>query len=214
MPSIEEPVFGNPAFVSVAGKRITSDLLTSLDEWHALDGYLDFGNTKTVLEVGAGYGRSAFILLSKQTNIKYIVCDILPALYLSKTYLEQCFPQKRSVYVASDVGKSEFKQLVRENDLIFLLPQHLEFVQGVDLFMAIDCLHEMSEQSLEFYVEQAKRCSNYFYFKSWKDTIVPFDKIHHTEDSYIREDEGWARVFKEDCDHPDSFFHALYRTIK
>ena len=53
------------------------------------------------------------------------MCDIPPALYLSKSYLEKCFPDKKSIYLPSGTSKVDAEMLIKDHDLIFVLPDML-----------------------------------------------------------------------------------------
>jgi len=208
--SIEEPLIGNPPYIVVNGKRITSDLITSLNEYSILTRFIDWREENSVIEIGAGYGRTAYVILKHQPHLKYFICDIPPALHLSKTYLEKCFPDKRSAFIHSGIDKEEIDQIIRESDLLFLLPDLLESIGEVDLFLAIDCLHEMKKEDIRFYLDAAERMTKYFYFKCWKDAVIPFDNVRVREGEYLL-GRKWSCVLHEDCIFPDDFFHGLYR---
>ena len=211
--SIEEPLIGNPPYIVARGKRITSDLITSLNEYSVLTRFIDLKEQNTVIEIGAGYGRTAYIILKHQPHLKYLICDIPPALYLSKTYLEKCFPEKRSAFIHSGIDRDETDQIVKENDLLFLLPDLLESIGEVDLFLAIDCLHEMKKEDIRFYLDAAESMTRYFYFKCWKDAVVPFDNVRVREGDYLL-GRKWSSLLHEDCIFPDDFFQGLYRIGK
>jgi putative sugar O-methyltransferase len=208
--NIEEPTIGNPPHVVVQGKRITSDLITSLSEYSVLTRFINLKEKNSIVEIGAGYGRTAYVILKHQPHLKYFICDIPPALYMSKTYLEKCFPEKRTAFIHSDIGKVECEQIIKENDLIFLLPNLLGKIGAVDVFLAIDCLHEMKKEDMHFFLDAAERMTKYFYFKCWKDTVIPFDNIRVREGEYIH-GRKWNSLLHEDCIFPDNFFQGLYR---
>src|SRR5439155_517391 len=45
-----------------------------------------------VAELGAGYGRLAYVVVSASPGVRYTIIDIPPALYLSQRYLTTVFP--------------------------------------------------------------------------------------------------------------------------
>jgi hypothetical protein len=50
---------------------------------------------RSILEVGAGYGRSAYVLMNVFLEARYTVVDIQPALTIAPWYLTQLFPSER-----------------------------------------------------------------------------------------------------------------------
>ena len=83
---IGEPLFGNPYYIYYRGRMITQDLCRSVHEFYSIG-----GTPKSILEIGAGYGRTAYIFLTT-TRVKYCIVDIEPALSISKEYLTTAFP--------------------------------------------------------------------------------------------------------------------------
>ena len=209
---LEEPKIGNPPYITVKNRRVTSELISSLDEYSYLDKHINFKEKNSIIEIGAGYGRTAYVFIKKNPHIKYLICDIPPALYLSKQYLEQCFPEKSACFIPSCTPDVEVRELIFQNDMIFFLPSQLSAVGKVDVFLAIDCLHEMSHEVIEFYVAHAKELADYFYFKCWKNTTIPFDNLTLSESDYIKrlDQSGWTQIFIENCLFPDNYFQALY----
>ena len=80
----------------------------------------------------------------------------------------------------------------------------------IDVFMAVDCLHEMKKKDINFYIDRANKIVQYFYYKCWKTTNMPFENIILTEDDYVVNYQ-WEQIEKEDLVFPNLFFHALYK---
>ena len=210
--SIEEPLSGGPAYLTIDGCRVTTDLITSLYEYSTIAQTIDFENINVVVEVGGGYGRTAYAILKHQPKLRYFVCDVPPALFIAYEYLRDCFPEKRSCLIMDLEKISNVEELLDKNDLIFIFPEALDRLKiECDLFLAIDCLHEMPKKQILHLLDYATCFSDYLYYKCWKDTVIPFDKIRLQEDFYSK-DRAWKRLLHEDCDWPDGFFHALYAT--
>ncbi len=49
---------------------------------------------RSILEVGAGYGRTAYALLNLYPHATYTIVDIEPAILISRWYLTQLFPDR------------------------------------------------------------------------------------------------------------------------
>ena len=89
-------------------------------------------------------------------------------------------------------------------DQLDLLPEKI-----VDLFLAIDCLHEMKQEQIDGYFDQANRLAHQIYFKCWEKTTVPFDEITFSENSYPIM-ENWHEMYRGKCKVPSEFFEAVY----
>ncbi len=210
--ALEEPLIGNPPFVTYKGKRVSQDICNSLLEFIPISQHCPLKEISTVIEIGAGSGRTAFCFLSLLPQIKYIIVDFPPALYVSQTYLSDVFHDKK---IMKFRPFSEFKEIEKEfseANIIFLTPDQLSKLpdKSADLFLAIDCLHEMKPQMIDHYFNEAERTSSYFYFKCWQNTTVPFDGISYSQNSYPVH-KNWTELFNEPCVVPSGFFHAFYK---
>ena len=110
---------------------------------------------------------------------------------------------------------SNFEEIASEYakaDIIFLTPDQLMSLpkDSADLFLAVDCLHEMKPEMISHYFNEAERLSSYIYFKCWQKTTVPYDNIYYSSESYPVH-ASWNLLFKESCVIPSDFFHAFYR---
>ena len=96
-----------------------------------------------------------------------------------------------------------------ENGLLFFLPNLLRDIKKVDLFIAINCLHEMRQEDICFYLDAAERMTTYFYFSCWKNTVVPEDNIRLNENDYLL-GRRWNCLLHEDALFPHNYFNGLY----
>ena len=208
----EEPNIGNPPYIEINGKRVTQDLLNSHIELSEIDKSINIRRFNSILELGAGSGRTAFNVIKTYPHLKYIIADIPPALYIAQRYLSECFKEKSISKFKIFNNQEEFRKTLLENDIIFILPDQLVYFDknSIDLFLAIDCLHEMTKERIKYYFNVADKISNYFYFKCWKKTEIPFDFIKLDINSYPVKN-SWKKIFHKDCDFPDNFFHSLYK---
>lgn len=210
--ALEEPLIGNPPYVLYKNKRVSQDILNSLLEYHAVNKNVSLSDLSVVLEVGAGSGRTAFCLLTLEPHLKYIIVDFPPALYVSQKYLSDVFHDRKIFKFRPFSSFDDVKKEFDDANIIFLTPDQIEKLpdNSVDLFLAIDCLHEMRPQVIERYFEEADRLATYFYYKCWQKTTVPYDGIFYSRNSYpVR--PFWKSIFSEDCVVPSDFFHALYK---
>ena len=206
----QEGDIGNPLFININGKKVSQDILSSAIEYSSIIKGRK-GVPKNILELGAGSGRTAEFFLKKHENIKYCICDLAPALYVSEFYLTKVFKDRRIFKFREFENYIDIKDEYENSDVAFIMPHQLKLLpdKSFDTFLAIDCLHEMKKNQIEDYFKIANRLGDYFYFKAWKNTIVPFDNISLTEDSYKPLDE-WEKIYIRDCYIPSNFFEAMY----
>lgn len=103
---------------------------------------------KSVLEIGAGYGRTCHSILSLFPNIeKYEIIDFPQMLELSSSYLKT---------VAEDVNFSKIK----------FIPVGGIIERNYDLIINIDSMQEMSTKTAQDYLEFVNRCGSSFYCKN------------------------------------------------
>ena len=208
---LEEPLEGNPPFLNFQGKRISQDILNSILEYLSISQGCDTGRVRSVLEIGAGSGRTSFCLLKLLPVVKYIVVDIPPALFISQRYLSSVFKDKKIFTFRPFKTFMEIKSEFKASDIIFLMPDQIDLLpdKTVDLFLAIDCLHEMKKDQIELYFNHVNRLANHFFFKCWQKTKVPFDGITYSFEDYPVK-ENWTRVYQRACGVPAAFFEAFY----
>jgi len=210
---LHEPLEGNPLEVKRGGQLISQDLANSLLEYQAiLHPDLDRREVRTILELGPGYGRTAYVFLQLQPGCRYILVDIPPALFVAQRYLTTIFPE-RKVFAFRSIGDfADVQQEFNDADIIFLTPNQLELLpdKSIDLFINISSLHEMRMDQIRYYFGEIERLTaKYFYFKQWKETTIPFENETIREADYpIGTD--WHLVYRQQCAVQHKFFEALY----
>lgn len=155
-PILDEPRDGEPVGCEIDGRFITQDMLHSAVEYLDLQASIDLSTCRTVVEIGGGYGRTAWYLKTLYPHLAYCIVDIPPVLDLAQRYLRvhspsvQCMP-----------------------------PSDLEAIpdQSVDLILAIDCLREMGRPLVEDYLRVSARIGRHFYCTASEETpiAIPFE---------------------------------------
>ena len=207
-----EPLVGNSPAVYHDEKWISQDLAYSILEYKSMMAGADnFRGIKTVLEVGAGYGRSAYVVLSLNPSIRYIIADIPPALYISQKYLSTVFPNKRIFRFRDFKHFAEIEREFFSSDIIFIMPHQLQKLprRSVDLCVAIDCLHEMLPSQLDFYFKAFDMLGRHLYFKCWKEVTIPYDNVLLTERDYPV-CSHWRNIFWKECIVQSYYFEAFF----
>lgn len=86
----EDDYFGNFTFL-IDNKKISRDILDSINEIYFLDKYLNISslNDLTILDIGAGYGRLAHHMVEALSNIKTYFCTdaFATSTFISEYYL-------------------------------------------------------------------------------------------------------------------------------
>lgn len=214
--SVNEPDIGSPPVTEYAGSRFSQDILNSVLEYESIvSGVKNNSKIKQVFELGAGYGRNAYVFMKMNPGVKYIIADIPPALWVAQEYLSQCFPEKKIFRFRDFKNFSEIKQDYEESDIVFLLSTQIEAVpqNSVDLCINISSLHEMRMDQIRYYMNQFDRLlkqGGYLYIKQWKVGHVLF------ENTVIRQEEypipsHLGTVFNREARIQTDFFEALYR---
>lgn len=145
---------GNPVtLMASSGQAINLDHFFSIEEFSFLDAHLDFAGIGHVLEIGAGFGRTAQALVKLVPDLgSYTIVDLPEVLQLSSGYLGQV------------LEKDEFAKL-RFVDALSLAKQQFEF-PDFDLVINIDSFQEMPRQTIEYYFRRFIDASRFFFSKN------------------------------------------------
>jgi len=189
---LAEPLLGSPLPVSLRGRLISQDLANSALELSAMER----GGASAplhVLEIGAGYGRTAYVLLSLHERCHYTIVDIEPALTISRWYLSQLFDPDR---------------------LTFLTPEQIDRVPraSVDLAVSISTLSEMTPSTRDSYLSFLDEVTvrGRIYLKQWMSWHNPVDNLDvHFDDFAIP--ARWVPILKEACPVQTQFLQAMWR---
>ncbi|MBN1215986.1 MAG: putative sugar O-methyltransferase, partial [Candidatus Lokiarchaeota archaeon] len=181
---IDEPIEGNPPRIYKKKKIISQDLANSIIEYYSIMEKINKNNINSIMELGAGYGRTAYVFLKLIPKIKYIIIDIPPALYVAERYLSNQFREKKIFKFRKFKNFSEIKVEFEESDIIFLLPSQIELLPHkiADLFINISSFHEMRLDQIQYYFDYIDNLINkYIYIKQWKVSKNHYDKLIITE---------------------------------
>ncbi len=210
---LSEPREGNPPEVMRDGRLISQDLANSVLEYQAiLHPDLDRREVSTILELGPGYGRTAFVFLTLQPGCRYILIDIPPALYVAQRYLSTIFADRKIFPFRSFSSYDTVRDEISQADIAFLTPNQLALLpdKSIDLFINISSLHEMRMDQIRYYFGEIDRLTRkYFYYKQWKETVIPFENEKITEADYPVRD-NWRLINRQQCKVQTYFFEALY----
>lgn len=190
---LSEPEPGAPLPVRWRGRLISQDLANGALEAAAIARALDGRAPTSVVEVGAGYGRTAHWLLSLHPQATYTIVDIEPARTISQWYLSQLFEPDR---------------------LRFLSPQEAEQLPrgSFDLGVSISSLQEMTPDQVESYLRLLDRtiAAGTVFLKQWETWRNPDDQLELRFADYPFP-QRWRRVLDETAPVQTRFVQAAWR---
>lgn len=212
---VEEPLFGSPFAIIYRGRRLSQDLLNSILEFYsATEGARPRQDVRSILEVGAGYGRLAYVFLAALPAASYTIIDIPPALFVAQTYLAHVFPAERVFGFRPFRAFQEVRNEFESSRIRFLMAHQIELLppKQFDLIVNVSSFQEMSRDQIANYIRHAERLGcGFFYTKQWK-------RSHVRDNNFITEAEypipsGWAEVYRRRHPIQRRFFEALYRAL-
>lgn len=190
--ALPEPELGSPLPVRWRGRLISQDLANSALEVEAMLRPLGGRAPTSILEVGAGYGRTAYVLLSRFPEARYTIVDIEPALTIARWYLTSQFdPQRLRFLRPDDVGEVDDG--------------------SVSLALSISSLQEMRPDQVESYLSLLDRVASggVVYLKQWRRWHNPVDDLTMTFSQW-RAPAGWTPAYRERCPVQTAFDQAAW----
>jgi putative sugar O-methyltransferase len=190
--ALPEPELGDPLPVAWRGRLISQDLANSALEVNAIARALGESAPASIVEVGAGYGRTAFVLLTLYPEVSYTVVDIEPALTIARWYLTSLFPGR---------------------ELRFLKPDAAQTLadDSADLIVSVSSLHEMRPDQVADYLVLFDRIARggIVYLKQWERWTNPDDGVTLAFDDYPIP-APWRAAFHERAPVQTNFRHAAW----
>ncbi|MBF6063294.1 putative sugar O-methyltransferase [Nocardia terpenica] len=141
---------GDPITVRVSGEAVCLDYLQAVLELEFIGDHLDLGGA-TVLEIGAGYGRTCHAILSNHEVAQYHIVDLDNSLRLATAYL-------RAVLTDEQFAKLRFSAV---DDLEATLSGN-----RYDLCINVDSFAEMDSEIVLNYLDLIDRTCRHFYVKN------------------------------------------------
>ncbi|MGA2514337.1 MAG: putative sugar O-methyltransferase [Candidatus Limnocylindrales bacterium] len=190
--TLPEPSLGWPLPITWRGRLISQDLANTALEAAAIGRALAGRQPGSILELGAGYGRTAYALMSLFPEATYTIVDIEPAISISRWYLSELFPPER---------------------LRFLSPEEAADLPdgSIDLALTISSLQEMTPAHVAAYLEMFDRTAEggLVYLKQWRAWRNPVDQVELAFERYPIP-ARWALLFKERAPVQTSFIQAAW----
>jgi putative sugar O-methyltransferase len=205
---LEEPEAGNPIRMRRDGRQISQDLANSIIETNFAAASGEVADGKRIAELGAGYGRLAYVHAHAARSI-YCIFDIPPALAVSQWYLTQVLGPDRVRPFSSNPDPDTLEP----GTVAFFTPDQLERFpdRWFDLTQTISTLPEMPRpQSEHFLALLAAKSSGALFLKQWKRWRNEADDVELTEDGYHLPD-AWTLTHRRTDPVQPLFFNRLWR---
>jgi len=190
---LPEPELGAPLPVRWRGRLISQDLANSALEAAAMARALDGREPVSIVEIGAGYGRTAYSLLARYPQASYTIIDIEPARTISQWYLSSLFAPER---------------------LRFVSPHEAEELPpaAFDLAISISSLQEMTPEQVAIYLRLLDRTTGggTVFLKQWETWRNPDDEVELRFGDYPFP-QRWERVLDESAPVQTRFVQAGWR---
>ncbi len=213
--TIEEPLVGNPWRIQYKGNWISQDLCNSIFElYSALNFQMPKQSSLNIAELGAGYGRLAYVFLKTVPQASYTIIDIPPALFVSQEYLSAIFPEEKIFKYRQFSSYDEVKAEFESSRIRFLMAHQIELLppKQFDLFINISSLHEMTQEQITTFLHQIDRTTKGdFYTKQWRQS-----RAGQANNFVLREGEypipkTWQEIWHRHHPIQRMFFDALYK---
>jgi putative sugar O-methyltransferase len=169
------------------------------------------GRTVSVVEIGAGYGRLGFVLLSS-APCRYTVVDIPPALALSQWYLTSLFPQKHAFQFRPWHSFSEVERELELADMRFLTPDQFALCppRYFDVGITISTLPEMTRAQFDFYLSRlSSLVSGAIYTKQWLEHHNARDDVTIRRSDFVLPNP-WRLTIDRVDGVQDAFFERMW----
>ena len=210
---VREPLVGDPIRIRRGLRLISQDLANSVIEYNTIAPYLGDSVSKrpTVGEIGAGYGRLAYVTAEVGT-VRHTIFDIPPALAVAEFYLSKTLPHKRIFKFRPFRSFGEVERELEEADIVLCTANQIRMFpdRWFSLMISISTFPEMRPQQVEIYLDQMQRlASNGIFLKQWSNWRNEADGTQLHPDDYSP-GEGWAVALdRQDPIIPD-FFNRLW----
>ena len=211
---IAEPRFGGPHLVRLSSGQTTSqDLCNSIFEYYSIVNGNGANPDRPIIEIGAGYGRLAYVFLKARPGCKYWIVDLPPALYVSQQYLSAVLPDRKVFTFRHFETFDEVAAEVEASDICFFSANQLQLLpdKSAGMFIAISNLHEMKREQIDFYFDEVDRVTHgVFYTKQWLSSRTTVEEGFVLRRGEYPIKPAWRNIYDERHPLQSWFFHALY----
>lgn len=200
--AVEPSVGGDGDQELIDGRPMSHDFLQSIDEaykvlraWRAADRE---GSPRLIVELGAGYGRLAYVCRQMFPDCTYVILDLPEALTCSSSWLERVLGDEVIPYEQGRHGELTRDRLLSERVWI-LGADAIERIadDAADAFVNIYSFAEMPPASISNYLGHIDRTTRgIFYTKQRRTEVNVVDNVTVSLHDYPIP-ARWKRLFEE-----------------
>jgi len=214
-----DPVVGGTTDQEVLfGRPCSLDFLQSVEEAYRIrDGWRAAGRSgapRVIVELGAGYGRLAYVCRKLLPDCSYVILDLPEALVCSQSWLSRVLGAEAVNYQQTRDVKQFDRGSLEGGKVFFLLPHKIEAIaaNAVDAFVNIYSFAEMPPASIANYFRHLDRITDgILYTKQRQLELNEFDDVKVSEESYPVMPH-WRPLMRSVSTLYDTFFEATYAT--
>ena len=208
---LSEPEAGNPIRIHHRGRLISQDLANSIIELTFAARSDAVGDGSRVAELGAGYGRLAYVF-SQAFALTYCIFDVPPALAIAQWYLTSVLGPDRVVPYAPRSDFSELEPRLTRGVVALFTPDQMElFPDGwFDCTQTISTLPEMpARQSAHYMGLLSAKSARAVFLKQWRRWRNEADGVELSEDQY-QLPKPWRLAARRVDPVQPAFFNQLW----
>ena len=210
---IADSQIGNPLAVKINDKQYSQLFLNAVLDYNSIKNVFEFHPCSTILEIGAGSGNLAFLLKSLHPEMKIILIDIPPALYIAQKYLSDSFPEEKKLCFKDFDTFQEIEKDFYSSSFIFMMPDQIEKLPEkiIDLTIAVDIFYNLRKSELNHYFGLIDALSRGLYYKTLYDSST---QNTYEDDTYEYYEyplkKNWVNVYGRKCFYPSTHYEAFY----
>ncbi len=217
--SHEDPAIGGTGDQEVLfGRAVSLDFLQSVEEAYAIRAAWQCvgraGAPRVIVELGAGYGRLAYVCRKMMPECSYVILDLPEALVCARSWLSRVLGEPLVDSRQMDSTQPLTRQALEAGKVFLLLPHRIEQIaaDAADAFVNIYSFAEMPREAIANYFIHLDRITNGVFFtkqRALEENV--FDGIQVSESSYpVR--PHWRQLSRSTSTLYDRFFEAAYAT--
>jgi len=211
--SIPFSLVGNPDDIVLIGNKLYCYRFLNyfLTYCEAAD-VIDFTSIRSIIEIGGGYGGQAEIILKLHPQIRYILVDIPPTLYLAENYLKNIFPGGVMGYLETRTIKPiDVERLPEKVRVVVLAPWQITNIEGpLDLLWNAISFQEINRVTVAHYMSMiSNSASQIFLHLSYKPYAESSDLPKPSEIDKILTDQSYE-LTKDKLDRVRTNYHYTF----
>lgn len=211
-------VGGNADQETVCGLPLSLDFLQSVEEMYRVREAWRLagrqGNPRLIVELGAGYGRVAYVARKMLPDCTYVILDLPEALMCSSTWLARALGNDVVSYSEARSRKSFSRDELLERKVWTLGAHQIEHLAdgSVDAFINIYSFAEMPRRSIDNYFAQIDRITRGVLYSKQRRVEVNVHDNERNDLEHYQPPNGWRQLFVRDASLYEDFFEIAWAT--